>query len=219
MCASPVEWEVTREKVINIGERKQDVYSLLNCIRESYLRPNRCLSALPSCSLISIQIMAKHGLILFFNKKEAAIVYSFVISSQKVMIRPFLVMIWIKLRLQERKADRSNDKDTGMICLGPNLESQTCASTDPNRTLPKPYKVCDFRTVPFVYEYYQRINILCPLTHDLTRMERFCSYKHAFGEFKLTVWPTCQAEIHHMNSGWESSHPIWRAMQILLAHI
>ena len=53
---------------MTMGERKQEVYSLIKCINKSYLGPYRCLSVFPSCSLNSIQIMAKHGFILFSVK-------------------------------------------------------------------------------------------------------------------------------------------------------
>ena len=68
-----------------MGERKQDVLSLINCKNKSYLCPYRCicLPAFPSSSLSSIQTMAKHGLTLFYVKARLS---SFVALCKKLQM-------------------------------------------------------------------------------------------------------------------------------------
>ena len=60
---------------LTIGERKQDVYSLMKCIKNPIsVSLSLFLSAFPSCSLSSIQIMVKHGLIVVLCKDGVVLV-------------------------------------------------------------------------------------------------------------------------------------------------
>ena len=105
------------------------------------------LCAFPSCSFWSIQIMVKHGLIFVFYESETVLFCSFVLWRcyftklrartasvlQKTKVRPCAMFchFLIELRLQEGKAQRNNDRYTGMICLSMLLKKKHLVSSRP----------------------------------------------------------------------------------------